>query len=178
MELNGLKGRCGVPLEGHWFLMRYYAEMVRVCMQTGRPALRTIAVNFVLFLLRWQDTNYNVIKSTLEPQPGVPRVIEGENKLSGGPCPLDGRGLQCPLHQIYPELHTAENWSTRQHPRRDFVNSKGVSKLEHQHYSPISKARHNYFWKYIDILVKQLSSLKHCLPEFIEKYHPTVFKGI
>lgn len=49
MELKGLKGRCGVPLEGHWFLMRYYAEMVRVCMQTGRPALGTIAVSFVLF---------------------------------------------------------------------------------------------------------------------------------
>lgn len=75
-------------------------------MQRGGPALWTIAVSFALSL-RWQVTNYSLIKSTLEPQPGVPRPIEeGENKLSGGPCPLNGRGLQCPPHQIYPELRT------------------------------------------------------------------------
>lgn len=100
VELNGLKGRCGVPFKDHRFLKRYCAGMVRICMQTGSPALWTTAVSFDLFFpLRWQVTNYSMIKSTLEPQPGVPRIIEeGENKLSGGPCPLDGRGLQRPLH--------------------------------------------------------------------------------
>lgn len=65
----------------------------------------------------------------------------------------------------------------RQLPKRGSANFKGLSKLNISIPLPIPRLKHNNVLKYA-FLQDDLGSINHSLPEFIEKCHPPVFKGI
>lgn len=77
MELNGIGGGRGFPLEEAGIGWPCWDGLALLADRCSRPLDNS---SQLCPSLKWQVTSYNEIKSMLEPHPGAPRGIKGENK--------------------------------------------------------------------------------------------------